>query len=177
MKKVKNNRGAAMIAALCIMAIFVTFCLAMLLASSVLINTAQRKGFEEQCRISAVTMSEELEQALGDESSGFFGYIKQNMQTTGTNTAWPYYNTDELGHGESFNVYKNLSMSGESTGTGDITAKLYWEWESGAELSEIYLHVEVTASKSGENHTIHTIYTPSVNESGTITSWSFSERY
>ena len=98
MKKLRERSGAAMIAVLCILAIFLTLCLSMLLTASVLMQNAENRRYEEQCRISAVTMSKELERALctpseEDKNTGIYKYIQENLKTNSA-SSWPYLNSD-----------------------------------------------------------------------------------
>lgn len=184
MKKIKKNSGAAMIAVLCIMAIFVTLCLAMLLTSSVLLNRAYKTGYQEQCRVSAVTMSKELEQELRDEdpaADSFYSSVTTQIQyyLNGTDKSWPYLNTNELGHGVKSGVYKTYTMENPNDETGTINLELYWEYENGGDVGSIVLHVDVTAEKDGEQHTIKTVYDLGVakDQDGVdIWHWIFSER-
>ena len=179
MKIKNNNKGAAMIAVLCIMAVFVTLCLSMLLTSSVLMNNAFSRKYEEQCRVSAVTVSKELEYDLctDSETTGFYEYIDSHIITSGS-SSWPYINTDELGHGDRPNAYKEFTINGTDTAkTGDVKVKLYWEWERDGALTDIVLHVDVTASQNNQQHTVKTTYNltiDSVNEDKWV--WDISER-
>ena len=167
-----------MIAVLCIMAIFVTLCLSMLLTSSVLMNSAFARRYEEQCRVSAVTVSKELEYDLcTDESSEFYKYIKSHIITVGT-SQWPYINTDELGHGDKPGAYKEFTLNGAETDkTGSVKAKLYWEWERDGALTDIVLHVDVTASQNSRQHTVKTTYNLTVDTiNGDKWVWDLAER-
>lgn len=174
-----NNRGAAMIAALCIMAIFVTLCLSMLLTSSVLMHKAQNRLYEEQCKISAVSMSKELEYDLcSDKTSDFYAYITREIDIENW-ANWPYLNTDELNHGEqSPKIYRDYTVSDGtdiSGSTGEVTARMYWEFGMGGAVSDVFLHVEVTANKSGEAYTVKSVYNPQEAVDGSWF-WSIYER-
>lgn len=184
MKTNKKNKGAAMIAVLCIMAIFVTLCLAMLLTASILLSRANKTAYQEQCRVYAVTMSKELEKALCNNTDGDSDFytmvtdrIKGNMN--GTLNNWPYLNTNEFGHSESWGVYLSYKLNAADS-KEDVSVRLYWESEYGADVGDIRLHVEVTAALSGEQHTVNTVYSagkvPADTGSAEKWYWSFSER-
>lgn len=187
----ENRKGDAMIVVLCIMTILVTLCLSMLLASSVLINNAQKKAAQEQCRVSAVTMSQVMEADLGSKGdelnfnveSGLYLYVQLGIGKNGEGVDWPYYNPDEIGHGEtSPNIYRNFTSDSfhEST-TGDIEVRLYWEWDSyskeHADMDKITLHVDVTAKKQGQQHTVFSTYSLDVLDDAQKTwTWTLVER-
>lgn len=178
MRKLKEKSGAAMIAVLCILAIFLTLCLSMLLTASVLMQNANNRMYEEQCRVSAVTMSKELEENLcfPDEggTAGFYSYIKNNMALSGP-SSWPYLNPDELGHGENSGVYRSFELeNADTSGTGAVTVKLYWEWERGGLENDVVLHVDVTARKNRSEHTIRTAYNLDAKDGAWA--WSLTER-
>lgn len=177
MRLKQNKRGAAMIAALCILAIFLTLCLSMLLTASVLLHNATARLYEEQCKISALTLSEELERDIEDEASGFYAFLTSNIRITGV-SPWPYLNNSELNHGErTHGVVRAFDVGGENeSGVGRMTARMYWEFESGGAVSDVFLFVEVTAEKNGSKHTIVSVYNPSVSEDGSAWNWSLSER-
>lgn len=176
MKK-RNNRGAAMIAVLCIMAIFLTLCLSMLLTSSVLLQNAQNRLYEEQCKISALSMSQELQREIEDSSSSFYGFLQDAIAVDAA-AKWPYLNGGELNHGENApGVVRRFGVSGaDPQGAGAVSALMFWEFEHGGDVSDIFLHVEVTAEKNGEKYTIVSIYNPSVAQGETGWNWSLSER-
>jgi hypothetical protein len=178
----KGKSGAAMIAVLCFMMIVVTLSLALLLAASVLIKTSMNKSDEEQCSISASTMSKEIERQLSDTTSNIYQYMKANIIVTNASSSlWPYYNTDELGHGEKFNVYRNFNMSTEDASkTGTVTAKMFWEWEHNGEVKDIVLHVEITIKKGNESDTISSLYGLDVDDTKSSSEnwrWYLEERY
>ena len=165
MKKLRERSGAAMIAVLCILAIFLTLCLSMLLTASVLMQNAENRRYEEQCRISAVTMSKELERALctpseEDKSNGIYKYIQENLKTNSAGS-WPYQKSDELGHGDnSAGMYREFTLADSDLagGPGTVSLKMYWEWERDADLGDIVLHMDVTVRKNRSSHTIKSIY-------------------
>lgn len=160
MKKAMNNKGAAMIAVLCLMAIFLTLCLSMLLTSSVLIHQSQQRFSEEQCKVSAVTFSKELEYDLcNDSTSSIYAFMQRNIDINNW-SRWPYFNPDELNHGDqSPGVYRTFTSdtTGDTT-AGALSVLLYWEYTMGGSLSDIYLHVDVTAQKGGERYTVKAVY-------------------
>ncbi|MEG1427014.1 MAG: hypothetical protein RSC76_04935 [Oscillospiraceae bacterium] len=176
-KRIKSNRGDAMILVLCIMAILITLCLAMLLASSVLMNNVQNKEISEQCRVSAVTIAKELDKGMleSKDTASLYQYLRSNISLTGGG-AWPYYNPDEWGHGETAAVYRDMEMTNtQFENTGNIALRMYWTWEHNAmfnkEYGEIELHLEITAEKRGQKHTISSQYGLSLEKGDPKGTW------
>lgn len=96
MKKQTKRAGAAMIMVLCMMALVTALSLSLLLTASVVFSSARNEWNREQCRILAISLSQEIEtdlKANDDPPIGLRAYLKQEI-TAG----WPYYNEDERGH-------------------------------------------------------------------------------
>lgn len=52
---------------------------------------------------------------------------------------------------------------------------MYWEFGMGGAVSDVFLHVEVTANKSGEAYTVKSVYNPQKAVDGSWF-WSIYER-
>ncbi len=75
----REQKGAAMIVVLCILSVFLALALALLLASSTLMQTARRGVEDVRCRIEASTFADCIEDDLEDEDSSLNQYIRQQI--------------------------------------------------------------------------------------------------
>lgn len=170
--KILNNKGAALISSLCALALLMVLSLSMLLSTSVLITQATNKQYEEQCKVSAVTITKELESALFDTSSSLYDYVRNNINTNN----WPYYNPDELNHGITADrVLKEFNMTDQyPETTGAINLNMYYEWQVNTDLSEVLLIMEVTCEKGSSKYIVKSTYSLADNSGNWI--WSLVER-
>ena len=102
----KKNAGMTTIVVVCAMAIIMALPLGLFLTVSVLMKSAEKTSAQQQCRILAVSLSEEITKQLTSEDKiyedriseevgrvedvhniSLWHYVKQNI-TSGT---WPYY--------------------------------------------------------------------------------------
>lgn len=75
----KEQRGAAMVVVLCVMAVFLALSITILLSASVALNSAKQNVLSEQCRIQAVTFSDLVDDAMEDTKSELGNYLKKKM--------------------------------------------------------------------------------------------------
>lgn len=168
MKKRKN--GYAMIMVICVMALALALCLAILLAASVVISSAQKQSRTEQCRILAVSLSQELENQLTDAKYTFsepgeelsdgtlWFYMKENMQSGD----WPYYNEGERGHTEKY-AYRtyHFAQLPDELRDADVSVVMYWQSDSeaGGDYDAVPLEMDVTCTLNGQTCTVKSEYT------------------
>ncbi|MDO4458919.1 MAG: hypothetical protein Q4C42_02385 [Clostridia bacterium] len=174
----KKKDGAAMVLAICIMSIFMVLCLSLFLSSSMLMKRATALGNREQCRVSSVSVSKELEYNLVDGGDGIYKYVTDTIKNNalGYSVGWPYLDENEYGH-RSTEATREFEMTEPEDfikNSGEITLKLYWEYSGGRTLNDIILHVDVTAEKSGEKHMVRSMY--KLTAYGDNLSWKLSER-
>lgn len=170
-----QKKGEAMIVVLCIMAVLMALSLAMLLSASVVMGNAQKSFIREQCRLTAITFSEAIEEKLtedyddalfGLENEGLRRYLRDVISTG----QWKYYNEGEAGSSSkkavthSFKVQGLENSEGDSP-YGDISVDMYWEWdgtkavgEGELKYSNSILGVNVTCSYKGQTQKVKSQY-------------------
>ncbi len=133
----RSRRGEALILVICVMAVFASLALTLLLSAGGVVKSAQERARSEQLRVAAVTLSRAVEANLTGETDALTpadgtlcAYLRQRMTVFGGN--WQYYNENEAG--------RNLDALTRSfsvplpDGFGDIlsgaTLSLYWKSES-----------------------------------------------
>ena len=77
----QDQSGAAMIAVLCILAVFLALALALLLAASTLMRTAGREISGSRVKIEAITFSDRVEEELTEEDGNLYHYIQEQLRT------------------------------------------------------------------------------------------------
>lgn len=164
----KNQEGSAMIMVMFVSVIAVVLSLTLLLAASLVSRYAAGAIQQEQCRITAVTVSE----LLKDEILSY----KYTGQTTADDThntslkellrlaatpSWPPYNGDEALTGQAVLQYRLLSNQGAGELPGNTVVEFYWRQgtEEGL-LADIVLYQKVSNELAGETCTIINCYHP-----------------
>ena len=165
-----NRKGAAMILVICIMAVILVFCLSLILSASVLLSNSQQAYAREQCRIWAVSLSEELgneitqlsfasavEESAADDGSLWF-YLKDTVWNS-----WPYYNEEEIGHTATeafryFDLEDGSLPGGAIENLDDVEILMYWEGSSSAIVDNTPLFIQVTCRKNRQSCTITSEY-------------------
>lgn len=175
----KNQKGAAMIIVLCVMMVILVLCVSVLLSTSMILANANHAFAKEQCRIWAVSLSEQLDQALltpafetADEEAAandqtLWFYVKSSLQ----DGSWPYLDDAEIGHDADF-ALRHFSLAADDAPEGvaaavaemDISA--YWLRTEADSFEDISLHVEVSATVNGQSCTISSEYALSLLEIG-----------
>lgn len=189
----KKNKGATTIVVICVMAVIMTLSMGLFLSASVLMKTAGRTLASEQCRILAVSFSEELEQQLCDPSYQYenmeqeaadrisqngmislWHYIRQNI----SDGSWPYYEEEEGGiHGKDSALREfTLKKTGTTGEVSDITLTIYWTRKN-QQLNGIHgipdqLYVKTTVEVKEQACTITDIYEIRENNSNDYEQWS-----
>ena len=187
-QRLTNNAGATTIVVVCVMAVITVLSLGLFLSASVLMKTAVGTLAGEQCRIMAVSFSEEIEKTLTDEiyqysdrleeeagraesltGISLWHYIKQNI----TDGSWPYYNEAEGSIHSYTNAVRNFEMEkrGVTGEVADIGLSMYWTCGETAQLPE-KLVIKTTVSIKGESCSITDIYSLQV-AGGEYERWSF----
>lgn len=139
----KKNAGMTTIVVVCVMAIIMALSLGLFLTASVLMRTAAKTSALEQCRILAVTFSEEIENQLVAEDHVYedrqaedtsrmediyhislWHYIKQNI----LDGSWPYYEESGSTLHNKENAIRTFHMdaSGIASEIAATDIALYW---------------------------------------------------
>lgn len=192
MKKQTNhaqNSGATTIVVVCVMTVIMALSMGLFLTASVLMRTAGRTLAGEQCRILAVSFSEEIRSTLTSdqfdyenrmqEEAGragsmtgisFWHYVKQNI----VDGSWPSYKEDGgLIHSKS-NAVRTFSMEsiGAAEGIADIELSIYWT--EGDEMGiPNNLFVETSVTIREQTCTITDVYVLDRNWVGDYNKWSW----
>lgn len=150
----RSNKGATTIVVICVMAVIMTLSMGLFLTASMLMKTSGRTLASEQCRILAVSFSEELERELCSEDyeyedtqeesasrlsrvegEALWHYVRQNI----SDGSWPYYVDSEQGpHGSEAAIRSfTLKKTGTTGEIADIRLQMYWlPEEQGGSLME-----------------------------------------
>lgn len=75
-KRERDCRGAAMVAVLCLLAVFLTLALSLLFAASAMVSTAGKELESTWCRIRASELSDRLGAELSDAESDLSQYVR-----------------------------------------------------------------------------------------------------
>lgn len=183
----KRQEGSAMIVVMCVMVMACALSLALLLSSSVLIRNAQRANQKEQCRITAVSVSDLLKQEIAGVGSEP-GYVyeelpKPNPENKGNSlkdklqsvltTEWYSYDkhagtSDKILKGSK--AYFSYELTGGDL-PGSTVADFYWIDETGENLKELDFDDLETASGLFQSLKLYVKVTSTVGEeSSTILS-------
>lgn len=166
---IKNQEGSALIPVLCILCILAAFVLAMVFSSYQVLTQAQRAATKEQCRMSAVTFSEQFQKMLEEDISEDDTVLNETQKYLHNKlfveNSWKYYNKDEENHSDKKDVTLNFNAELPGTGranVGDMSIKMYWEWNEDDSNSDQYqtivLVVKVKSSLRGQQYTSTTQY-------------------
>lgn len=178
----KRQEGSAMIIVMCVMVITMALALSLLLISSVMMMNATRANQKEQCRITAVSVSEVvIEEIKKFEYTGSpipsptKTGLEGKLQTVGT-TEWYAYDK-YAGSIEQIMKKDKDYFSYELSGTdlpGKTVLSLYWINESGLDITNpedevkafrsLVLYVKVTNTVGEESATILSSFHPLVNK-------------
>lgn len=186
---IKNEEGSALIPVLCILCILAAFVLALVLASYQVLTQAQRAATKEQCRLSAITLSDQIRSELEaeeEEDSTALNEIQQYLyDSIYVNKSWKYYNEKEEQHSDKIDTARTLTFdtkSGSETWkyTGEPVIKMYWESneedQKAGKYENIVLVVKVTSTLRGQKYTVTTQYElKKPNTEGT--DWSKTENW
>ena len=177
-KQKNGQKGIAMIIVVCIMAVLVMMSLALLLASSVMTRSSGRVRQQEQARILAVSLADELEKDLimtksqqetasGKTSGSILEFVNEQITSGG----WL--------SGEERSFTLDTSALASLGQTDDFSAQVVLLWEGEAEdLADASLSVTVTCTYQDMPFSVTTIYTASrekEDENNTLY-WIRSER-
>lgn len=189
----KKNEGVTTIVVVCVMAVIMTLALGLLLSASVLLNTAQKTAAKEQCRILAVSFSDEVRKELisseyqydsqSSETAGrvektgaspLWHYIKQSI----SEGSWPYYNEAEGSLHNKENAWYTFTMqpAGAASQIADTKITLYWEPDSDNKIPA-RLITRVTVTVKEQSCTITDTYELSANGSQDYSAWNWKHSH
>lgn len=184
---IKNENGSALIPVLCILFILAAFVLTMIFAAHQVLTMAQRSATKEQCRLTAITLSEQIGSQLeaedGSDSTKLNGFQQYLYDKIFADDEWKYYNEEEEAHSDKEKAVRSfeLNMTEDgSTFVGDSTMKIYWESnqedQDALRYENIVLVVKITSSLRGQKYTVTTQY--ELKKPGTETvDWSSTENW
>lgn len=155
----REQKGAAMIVVLCILSVFLALALALLLASSTLMQTARRGVEDVRCRIEASTFADCVEDDLEDEDSSLNQYIRQQI----TEHVW------EPG-AAAVRVYEANPTGDDST----LSVSMYWEppAELGtADRDGSALYLTVACAEGQSDHQVQCEFALTCSGSGENEVW------
>ena len=185
----KKNAGAATIVVVCVMALIMALSLGLFTTASVLMKTAVKQTASSQCRILAVSFSEEVEEALTGEktiyqsrreeeagraecadSLSLWHYVRQNI----TDGAWPCLEENTQTPYEGTNAVRSFAMenAGICSEIADTTLSLYWLQTEGTKTPS-RLVVKTSVTVKGQACAITDIYDLKVTELGDYESWEW----
>lgn len=167
----KNQDGSALIPVLCVLCILAAFVLTMVFASYQVLTQAQRAATKEQCRLSAITFSEQFQKQLEEDDTddeNKLNGLQQDLHDKITGGSWQYYNKDEDGHSTKADVTRTFDADMKDTNSkselsaGHTTVKMYWESskaiQDNNQYGDIVLVVKVTTKLRGQQYTVTTQY-------------------
>lgn len=185
----RENAGATTIIVVCIMAVIMALSMGLFLTASVLTRNAARTLAGEQCKVLAVSFSNEVSQMLTTQEYAYddmdaeeagraenlsetsiWYYVKQSI----SDGSWPYYNEAEGGIHSRENAVRSFQMnpSGTVSEIADIILTLYWE-KGDVENRPGKLIVETTAMVKEQTCTVQDVYELKVDTSGDYDRWSW----
>lgn len=198
----KRQQGSAMIVVVCVMVVTIALSLALLLSASVLSMNAIRSNQKEQCRISAISMSEALRDEI--EAAGTYPTKPQVGGDTSTlaGKLHTVYSSDWVQYWENVGSVQQIQIDAkgiytyqaehESMPSTKFTVQMYWMHEAGIDpeaeelapvLAEkfngVTLYIKVTCQVGEEASTIISTYIPDpesiqLNSDNTDFSWKWS---
>ena len=191
----KKNSCATTIIVICVMAVVMTLSLGLFLTASVMTRTAGRTLASEQCRILAVSLSDEIQQEICSRGASYkseeqelagkiqakgetslWHYIRQNI----SDGSWAYYKEDEGAVHDKENATRSFTL--QKTGTtgeiSDITISIYWtplKGQSGGVTSTPdKLYVKTTVEVKQQVCTVTDIYQLDESTRANYSQWSFN---
>ena len=188
-KILTQNTGATTIIVVCVMAVIMVLSLGLFLTASVLMKTSSGTLAGEQCRIMAVSFSEEIERTLTDEeyqyndrleedagraesltSISLWHYVKQNI----SDGSWPYYDETQGSIHSRTNAVRRFQMeaNGVAGEVADIILTMYWTCGEDRDRPE-KLIVETTVTTKERSCSITDVYGLKINTTGEYERWSW----
>lgn len=184
-----QNTGATTIIVVCVMAVIMALSLGLFLSASVLMKTSTRTLAGEQCRIMAVSFSEQIERTLTDEvyqytdrleeeagraesltGISLWHYIKQNI----SDGSWPYYSETEGSIHSYGNAVRSFEMEemGVTGEVADIELAMYWTCSAKADVPE-KLIIKTTVTVKEQSCSITDVYGLNVNFGSEYDRWNW----
>ena len=149
-----GQEGIAMIIVVCIMAVLVMMSLALLLAASVMTQNAGRVKDQEQSRILAVSLADELEKELTVTPS-------QHEKTPDAGTILEFINSQILSESWSSGEEQTFSLDSSALNqSNELSAQVALSWEEGENgCTDASLYVTVHCIYHNMPFSVTTIYT------------------
>lgn len=185
----KKNAGMTTIVVVCAMAIIMALSLGLFLTVSVLMKTAEKSAAQQQCRILAVSFSEEITKQLTSDENVFanqlseemakhqdmhsislWHYIKQNI----SDGSWPYYEEGGTPLHDKNNAIRTFEMdaSGVAGEIADTQISLYWLKGENAKIPR-QLIVKTSITVKEQTCTITDTYELKTSE-GSYETWKWT---
>jgi hypothetical protein len=132
----KENKGAAMIMVLCVMAVFLALSVSLLLAASSALNTARQNYQLEQSKIQSVTFSNLIDQEIQDPDSSLCTYLKDTIASG----LWSDLDTDST----AIKGYQVDETEGNYSVYFPIKLEMYWKLpDGGLKSSDDYTDIQL----------------------------------
>lgn len=185
----RKNEGMTTIVVVCVMAIIMALSLGLFLTASVLMRTAAKTSASEQCRILAVTFSEQIEAQLTAEDKiyedslkenaakaedihniSLWHYIKQNI----TDGSWPYYEEPGSTLHNKENAIRSFHMDSSGIASEIANTEVFIYWIRGSdERVPMQLVVQTRVTVKEQSCMITDIYGLQVLEENGYESWKW----
>lgn len=185
----KKNAGVTTIVVVCVMAIIMALSLSLFLTASVLMKSSTSLAAKEQCRILAVTFSEQIEYQLTNEETiyedrlsedasraediqnlSLWHYVRREIM----DDTWPYYDeTDSILH-SSENAIRTFHMdpSGIASEIASYEISMYWIHGKEEKRPE-YLVVKTKVTVKEQSCTITDRYRLYISDENGYESWKW----
>lgn len=185
----RKNAGMTTIVTVCVMAVIMALSLSLFLTASVLIRTAAKSAAADQCRILAVTFSEQIEAQLTDQANlyesrteeakaraedayhiSLWHYVRQEI----AGNTWPYYEEPGSALHSSENAIRTFHMgsSGTAGEIADTDISIYWTCGADEKTPE-QLVVKTKVTVKEQSCTITDIYKLLVSGGDGYESWEW----
>lgn len=151
----REQRGAAMVVVLCILAVFLALALSLLMVSSTLVGNAGAEMNNTRNKIAAVSFSDGFEADMADESSELNQYIRTQISSG----AWQ----------PGAEAEKAFEGTDEADGDASVSVAMYWERPEGLpslELDGAILYVEITRTRGKASYRLKSEFELKCSKSG-----------
>ena len=179
----KNNKGAAMIVAIIIIAVLMIFTFSLMLVTYTLYASQNKKIANMKNREAANTLSKALDKELAGDSvytdSSLWKYLRCNLYQ---NDTWPYYDNSVSGYTADyayryFDVCKNANYNVDGY-PGKIKLCIYWVLPKGTsipndktvndlsidEKKDATLFIEIICETGGQTYTVLNKYKMTISQ-------------
>lgn len=169
MRKEEQNRGAAMVVVLCILAIFLALSATILLTGSVTLNTARNNVTFELSKVQAASLSDlfaaDMQRPLTEENSELPRYVRKEILSGG----WAPY-IEELDNRE--DAVRAFTIDRTEEEKNQIRIEMYWSGEGlpaamsleaekeleGMDGKKLELHIDVVSTLGNAEYRVQSVF-------------------